>query len=282
MLENISISLVSKVGIFVAILLATILFAYFFNRIFSRFIRRSSIIIRNDPTNYQFLKHAISGLIYLLGLSLAIYSVPELKRIASTFLAGAGIFAIAVGFASQHALSNIISGIFIIIFKPFRVNDRLRLPSDLSGIVEDITLRHTIIRDFENRRIIIPNSVISEEVIINSDFGDDRICLWFEVKVSFEADITLAQQILKEEACKHPLHIDNRTLKEIEDGVDIIKTKVLEIEQYALKLRAWIWTKNAGSAFDLRCDLLEQVIMRFREEGIEMPYPHVTYVNKVE
>jgi len=70
-------------------------------------------------------------------------------------LAGAGILAVAVGFASQAALSNIISGVFVVIFKPFRVGDRLKI-NELTGVVEDITLRHTVIRDLENKRIIIP------------------------------------------------------------------------------------------------------------------------------
>jgi len=101
--------------------------------------------------------------------------MPNLRALASSFLAGAGILAVAVGFASQHALGNIISGVFIVIFKPFRVTDRVKL-RELTGVVEDITLRHTIIRDFENKRIIIPNFLISEEIIVNSNFEDDRIC----------------------------------------------------------------------------------------------------------
>ena len=159
--------------IFIASLAATLILAWLFNRLFSRFIKQSSIIIKNDPTNYQFLKHFISAIIYIVGLGVAVYSIPPLRNIATPLLGGAGILAVAIGFASQNALSNLISGVFIIMFKPFRVNDRLRIRDTLAGIVEDITLRHTVIRDFENRRIIVPNSVMNQEIIINADFIAD-------------------------------------------------------------------------------------------------------------
>lgn len=143
----------------VIIFVVTIVVAFIFQKLYSRFINHSSGVMKNDPTNYKFVGHAMSAIIYLVGFGWAIYEIPQMRQIANSLLAGAGILAVAAGFASQHALSNIISGLFIIIFKPFRVNDRLLLRETMQGFVEDITLRHTVIRDFENRRIIIPNTV---------------------------------------------------------------------------------------------------------------------------
>ncbi|MEL7342009.1 MAG: mechanosensitive ion channel domain-containing protein, partial [Bacteroidota bacterium] len=151
------------------IFLATMIVATIFNRAMKRFIRRSTEELSNDPTNYQFLRRAILVIIYSIGISLTIYAIPGLKTLAQSVLAGAGIAAVAIGFASQNALSNIISGIFIVVFKPFRVNDRIVVRDTITGVVEDITLRHTIIRNFQNRRVILPNSMISEEVIVNAD-----------------------------------------------------------------------------------------------------------------
>ena len=127
-----------NIGIFLSIIIATVVCAFLINRFFLRLIRRSTHEMQNDPTNYQFLRHALNAIIYLVGFGIAIYTMPGLRALASSLLAGAGILAVAVGFASQHALSNIISGIFIVIFKPFRINDRLQV-RQLSGIVEDIT-----------------------------------------------------------------------------------------------------------------------------------------------
>ncbi len=267
-------------GIFIGIVIVTLVVGYSFNRLFRRFIRKSTLIMNNDPTNYHFLRHAITAIIYLVGFSWAVYSVPELRTVANSLLAGAGILAVAVGFASQHALSNIISGLFIVIFKPFRVNDRLKIRDTLSGIVEDITLRHTVIRDFENRRILIPNTVISNEVIINSDFGDDKICLWLDIGISYDSDIDLAKQIIEDEALKHPMHIDNRTPAQLEAGEGVVRIRVISLDDSSVLIRAWIWAENNANAFAMKCDLLESLKKRFDKEGIEIPFPHRTIVEK--
>ena len=96
------------IGLFLIITAGTVITAIVVNWLFRRFLKRSTLIMRNDPTNYVFLRHALTGLIYVLGFSWAIYSLPNLRAVANSLLAGAGILAVAVGFASQHALSNII------------------------------------------------------------------------------------------------------------------------------------------------------------------------------
>lgn len=260
------------IGVFTGILIATLITASVFSRLFKGFIRRSTTIMKNDPTSYLFLRHSITALIYLVGFSLAVYALPPLRGLAGSLLAGAGILAVAVGFASQHALSNIISGLFIVIFKPFRVNDRLRIRDNLNGMVEDITLRHTVIRDFENRRILIPNSVISEEVVINSDFGDDFICKWLELTLVHDSDIDLAKQIMAEEAVAHPLHIDNRKPEDVEAGKPVVIVRVIALDERGIRLRAYIWAKDAADAFVLSCDLYETIKKRFDAAGIKLTF----------
>jgi small conductance mechanosensitive channel len=134
-----------------------------------------------------------------------VYAIPSLRTLAKSLLAGAGIVAVAIGFASQAALSNIIAGVFIVIFKPFRVKDRVTVKDTINGVIEDITLRHTVIRNFQNRRVIIPNSMISEEIIVNSDIIESKICKWIEIGISYGSDIDLAKSIMAEEAQNHPL-----------------------------------------------------------------------------
>lgn len=262
------------------IIVATFILAYMFRRFFNRFILNSTRIVKNDPTNYKFLKHALSSLIYIVGFSIAVWRIESLRTVASSLLAGAGILAVAVGFASQAALSNIISGLFIIIYKPFSVNDRITVRDTLRGVVEDITLRHTIIRDFENRRIVIPNSVISDEVVVNADLGDQKVCRFIEVGISYDSDIKKARQIMQEEALKHPLHLDNRTPEQVEEGADEIPVRVLSFGESSVNLRAWVWAANQADGFTMQCELLESIKERFDAEGIEIPFPYRTLVFK--
>ena len=267
------------ISVFVGILVATFIVAYLVNRFFLRLIRRSTEIMKNDPTNYLFLRHTISALIYLTGFGVAIYMMPNLRALASSLLAGAGILAVAVGFASQHALSNIIGGVFIVLFKPFRINDRLEIKG-MVGIVEDITLRHTIIRNFENQRIIIPNAIISEEVIVNANYGDDIICKWIDIGISYDSDIDKAKAIMQDEVMKHPLHIDRRTPEQIENGEPEVVVRVLALGDFAVTLRAWAWANDPADGFVLSCDLFESIKKRFDAEGIEIPFPYRTIVFK--
>ena len=266
----------------VAIIAGTILLATIVKRAFSGYIKRSSRELDNDPTNYKFLQHALVAVIYLSGFSFAFWNIPLLQHIAQSALAGAGILAIAVGFASQQALGNVISGLFIVMFKPYRINDRILVRNDLRGIVEDINLRHTVIRNFENQRIIIPNSIISNEVLVNSNFEDDKICKFMEFGISYGSDLDLAKKIMKDEAEAHPNCIDNRSQEDIENGVSKVTVRLVMFAESSVNLRAWVWAADPPSAFVMGCDLNESIKKRFDAEGIVIPFPQrtISYLDK--
>ena len=265
---------IASIGLFLAVAAGTVVTAIIVNWMFRRFLKRSTLIMHNDPTNYVFLRHALSGLIYVLGFGWAIYTLPNMRAVANSMLAGAGILAVAVGFASQHALSNIISGVFIIIFKPFRVNDRLRFQSGMTGIVEDITLRHVVIRDFQSRRILIPNSVISNEVIVNSDFGEDKVCRWVEPLITYDTDLELARKIMQEEASKHPLLLDWRSEEDVAAGAPLVQVRAVGLEENGCRLRAYLWAENDKEGFELSCDFTERIHIRFQQEAVKFAMPH--------
>jgi small conductance mechanosensitive channel len=265
------------------IFITTIIVAFIFQKLYSNFIKHSSRVMNNDPTNYKFVGHSMSAVIYLVGFGWAIYAIPQMRQVANSLLAGAGILAVAAGFASQHALSNVISGLFIIIFKPFRVNDRLLIRDTMQGFVEDITLRHTVIRDFENRRIIIPNSVISDEVIINFDFSNDKIVRPIDLNVAMNSNIDLIRTIIQEEIAKHPLFLDNRTSKDIEMGKPQVPVRVIGFTTIGITIRAWTWAIDAGKAYELACDVMESIKNKFDEAGVEMALANknFTYLKNV-
>lgn len=260
-------------------LIGTFILAYSFNFFIKRALNSNIISIKGDITKYRFLRHFLTAIIVLVGLGFAIHSVPELKTLANSMLAGAGILAVAVGFASQEALGNIISGIFLVLFKPFKINDRVEIGNKF-GIVEDITLRHTVIRNLENKRIILPNSVVSKEVIINNDLIDEKVCVHFLVGISYESDIDKAKNIVFEEALKHPSLIDARTREEIIEGRPIVNVRVVALAESSIDIKAWLWAKDTGEGFEMKCDLYESVKKRFDKEGIEIPYPHRTVIQK--
>lgn len=268
--------------IFLAVILATIAFVWLFNFIFNRYVKRNIKRLNADPTNYQFIRHFLTGIFYMIGFGWALLTLPNMKAVAHTLLAGAGVITLVAGLASQQALSNITSGLFLVIFKPFRINDRIKFRDVFTGTVEDITLRHTIIRDMENNRIVVPNAVISNEVLINLHLGDSRICKIIDVGIGYSSDINLAQTIMKEVVLAHPLHIDPRTEENIAAGEEAVNVRVVGLGASSVNIRTWAWAKDTADGFMLNCDLLKTIKERFEKEGIEIPYSYQNIVIKKE
>jgi len=236
--------------------------------------------LKLDPTMFKFLKNAISVLIWIIAIAMIIYMIPSLRAVAITLFAGAGIFVAIIGFAAQQAFANVISGLFIVLFKPFRVGDMIKVGSMEYGIVEDITLRHTVINNFENKRIIIPNSVISSETVVNDSIHEKKICRWVEVGVSYDTDVEKAISILQEVSAAHPSCIDNRTRTEKKNGVPQIRVRHLRFNDFSQDLRAYVWTDDPLLAIQMHSDINIELKKRFDAEGVEIPFPYRTIVYK--
>lgn len=260
----------------VAVLVVSFILARIVRMLIGRFFRRAAVKLKVDPTRYNFFKNAVDFLFFLVAIIIIFRSIPAFHAFGTTLLTGAGILAAIVGFASQSAFSNIVSGIFLVIFKPFSVGDRIRVGTLYTGDVEDITLRHVVIKDFENRRIVIPNTVISNETIVNSTLTEEKVCMFVEFHIAFESNIDQAMTIMQETCAAHPLCIDNRTPEELKKGEPKVAMRVIEITDFSVKLRAYTWASNPSLGFDLKCDLIKLVKERFDREGVEIPYPHRT------
>lgn len=249
--------------------------------IFDRFIREATQEESKDPTTYKFLSYITTALIYVVGIGLATYAFPQLQIIAKSALAGAGILAVVIGVASQEAIANVVGGIFIVFYKPFRVGDVLKIRDDMVGEVEDITLRHTVIKNYQNKRIVVPNAIINQEKLINYDLGQHRTCQWIEIGISYDSDVDLAKSIMEEEALAHPNLIDNRTPMAIANGDPKVIVRVISLDDSAVTLRAWAWARDYPSAFVMKCELLETIKKRFDAKNIEISFPHQTLVFKI-
>lgn len=269
-----------RYGAFIIGILAIAFFISSFLRlILSQFIKRYSNRIQADPTNFSFIKNSVSFIIYTTAIIIIFYTIPSLRALGTAMFAGAGIVAAIIGFASQKAFANIISGIFILIFKPFRVGDTIEFGQS-KGVVEEITLRHTVIKDYENRRVLVPNNTISDETIINSNVTDTKIRKHVTFGISYDSDVDKAMTIIKEEARKHPNFIDNRSDEDKKAGSEDVIVRVIGLSDFSVDLKAYIWTDSNDSSFVLMTDLYKSVKKRFDKEGVEIPFPYRTIVNK--
>jgi small-conductance mechanosensitive channel len=247
--------------------------------IISRRLMKSSRDMKIDPTKFYFFRNAINAILIIAAVIIIFYNIPKLKTFGLSLFAGAGILAAAIGFASQQAFSNIIGGIFLVLFKPFKVGDIIMVGTHF-GMVEDITLRHTVINGMENRRIVIPNSTMSSETILNSSLTDEKVCMFIEIGISYDSSIDRAFAIMVEEAKKHPNYLDNRNDQDKAEGKPPVITRVISFGDSSVNLRAQVWASDPIGGFNMKCDLLKSIKERFDQEGVEIPYPHRTIVYK--
>jgi small-conductance mechanosensitive channel len=262
-----------RILIFIAIIaITTIILGAITDKLLRYLLYRKQSNKDYDATGFKFLKHLIITVIYLLGFAFALIQIPEFKIIGHSVLAGAGMISLVAGLASQQALSNIVSGIFLVIFKPFRINDKITI-NNFVGTVEDINLRQVVLKDAENNRIIIPNAVISNQIIVNTNMHDTKSCKIIEIGIGYDSDVEKALEIMKDEIAKHPLFIDTRTAETKKQKAPLVIARVVALADSSVTLKAWAWAKNSTEGFVMYCDLLQSIKKRFDEANIDIPYP---------
>lgn len=270
-----------KTVVFIGIIMvATFVIAYSFKYLTEKYIEKLVLTKHIDPTSYVFAKKVITAIIYIIGISFALVQIPEMKIVGHSLLAGAGILSLVAGLASQQALSNIMSGFLIVMFKPFKINDRITFNQTYTGIVEEINLRQVVLRDFENNRVIVPNSVISTQVVVNANLTETKVCKMIEIGIGYDSDIGKALNIMEDEIKKHPLHIDNRTPEDIQNNVPEVVSRVVALADSSVTLKAWAYSDSASNGFIMYCDLLRSIKERFDQEKIEIPYSYQNVILK--
>lgn len=262
------------------IILGAWLISKLIKRTIKRYFKKQDSDQFDNQTNVTFLSNGVNFVFFLAATILIFYTIPPLRALGVTLFAGAGVLAAVIGFASQAAFSNIIGGIFIVIFKPFRVGDMLKVGTLEWGIVEDITLRHTVIRSFQNERYIIPNNTMSNENILNASIGESRNCMFVEMGISYDSDVDQAMKIMREEALKHPSCKDYRTAKDLAEGKPQVIVRLIGFGDSSVNLRAYVWADDPITGFIMKTELFKSIKQRFDNEGVEIPFPHRTLVYK--
>jgi small-conductance mechanosensitive channel len=243
------------------------------------FLRKNLTKEKFGVTRLKFTRNSLRFIFGLVGFLIIMFTVPVFRKQAGYIFSGAGILAAIIGFAAKDAISNLIGGLFIVLFRPFRVGDYIKLTENREGIIDDITLRHTIITTFENKRLIIPNSVISTESVLNVTIHETKILSFNNFHIGLYADIDNAKKIIIEEASKLDFVIDNRTPEEIIKNIPEFDVRLVEVTETALIIRAYIWLNDPLKEFQMKSLFIEAVHKRFLDEQIDLPIPMRKLVN---
>lgn len=254
----------SKIILVVIAFAVASVFVLFIRRYFSRLVKDH--IVKDHAgkeTAFRLIQRVIIIIIYLIVAFFAISMFfPGLSGWITSLLIGAGFLAIVIGMAAQRSLGNIFSGINIILTRPIRIGDAVVLRNEY-GTVEDIALRHTVIKTWDNRRLMIPNSVLDDEIVINYSITDPKKLFPIVVSVPYDTDVEKAAKIMVEEAKKH-----QNVLKELEPIF-----QVLDFGEGAITLRLLFLAKDQPTAFGTGCDLRRAIKNRFDKEKIKISCP---------
>jgi small-conductance mechanosensitive channel len=173
---------------------------------------------------------------------------------------------LAIGFALQDVIKNFVAGVFIFTDRPFRIGDWIEW-GDNAGVVEDISLRVTRVRTFDNELLTVPNAQLANDVLKNP-VDADELRLKFVFGIGYGDDIEQATEIILEEADRHEGILDDP-----EPSVRLIE---LGDSSVGLQSRIWIGDPSRGEFVKVRGEYVQAVKKRFDEEGIDIPYPNRT------
>jgi len=209
--------------------------------------------------------------IFLIGTALII-TLKHFDYDILSLVAALGIGSLAIGLAAKDTLANMISGFTLMIDRPFRIGDRIQLAGGQWGDVLDIGLRSTKIKTGDNTLLIIPNSELCNSSLVNMSFPDIRSKAKITVGVAYSADVAKVKALLKEIALSVPA-------VEREPAPEAFLTTFGES---SLNVSLFLWVKDYNHVMQVTDSINSMIINRFRESGIDIPYPTRTVVLEKE
>ena len=203
------------------------------------------------------------GSYYLILILFLISALRELGFNLSVLLGAAGVFSVAIGFASQTSASNLISGLFLVAERPFTVGDIIRVGTT-TGEVLSIDLLSVKLRTFDNLFVRLPNeSLIKSEVTTLTRFPIRRIDVM--IGVAYKEDLKKVRTVLAHVANKNPLCLEEPAPLYVFQGFG----------ESSLDIQYSVWAKRENY-LNLKNSIHEEIKNAFDEHNIEIPFPHRT------
>lgn len=212
----------------------------------------------NNLTN-TFLANAMKVIIVTVGIITLLSQYDAFKDVLKSLLTNSAILVAVVGFTLQNSIKNVIAGTLLLSADTFKVGDRVRIPKeDISGEIEELTLRHAKIKLATSERAIVPNYLLNDAVVINNNLDNDETCYALVIPVPINSDIRRAKEIVESVVNAHPDILKNR-----DSSVILTNYQLTSIEIHAM-----IWTKNIDDSFRVLSELRLEIAEEFLEKGI--------------
>jgi moderate conductance mechanosensitive channel len=254
-------------------ILIVLVIAFIVTTILKKIIRKFFKVNRGANEKYgnqrtlTLMKLVESVLVYVVNFIVIIASLEALNVPITSVLAGAGVVGLAVGFGAQNLVKDIITGFFILLEDQFSVGDYVRI-GQFEGFIQEIGLRTTRLKSFTGEVHILPNG----SILSVTNFSRTNSVAIVDVNISYESDIKYAESVI--EALLEELP------HKYEDMVE--KPQLLGVQMFGgseVTLRITSEVKPMKHNIIAR-DLRKEIKLRLDQKGIEIPYPHMVFLNK--
>ncbi|QCJ46053.1 MULTISPECIES: mechanosensitive ion channel family protein [Haloprofundus] len=225
----------------------------------------------HDETVRTLADSVMAAVVWVLALAVGLMLAGFGTVIAALGVFG-GALALAVGFAAQDLIGNFVAGVFILKDKPFEVGDWIEV-GDITGRVEDIDLRVTRVRTFDNERITVPNGELANNPLKNP-VAYDRLRQQFVFGIGYGDDIDHAKEAILDEV--------NRVPEVLDDPAPDVRVTELADSYVGLNTRFWVDEPNRSDFVRIQSDVVQNVKERLDAEGIDMPYPYRQLTGSVD
>ncbi len=214
-----------------------------------------------DRTTVSFMQQFGTALIWVIMIILYAHLIPVLRSMGTALLAGASIASVVIGLAAQSTLGNLVAGIAITIYRPFRLGDTIQVAAPTGteiGSVEIITLGYTTLRTADGRLIVVPNALAASQVSINLGSTFAPWPLAIVIRVSRDADLEAAQ--------KQALSL----AAEVVGEAAVRGSFLTKVEAAAAVLELRIQAPDAASRDKVRATLLSRLAQRLTDPGLSI------------
>lgn len=229
-------------------------------RIAINLMKKGMLRASMDETLVTFLSNVIYGFAMAVVIISALGQVGVSTTSAAAVLGGA---AIAIGLSLQGQLSSLAAGVILILFRPFKRGDFVKIGGEM-GVVDEIKIIHTVLKSPDNQFVVVPNNNVTTQIITNfSALPTRRVDL--TIGIGYGSDLLKAKTILKEMIDAEP--------RRLEEPAAAIMVKDLGESSVDFAVRFWV---NSSDWWSTRCDMIERIKLRFDAEDIEIPFPQRT------
>ena len=249
----------------VVFIVVCIFILFVVNTIFNRVLKWSNNI------NLKFIKSFIDVVLVVIFTYSYLSQFEVTKDISKTLLQSGTLLIALATFAAQRVLSNVISGIAISSSKPFNIGDKVKVISTggnivSEGIIIDINLRHTIIKKYDGQCDIIPNSIMDESIISNTNLIEN-VGNFIELEVSYDSDVDLACNIMKR------VIVDNVLTLNSDETTSVT---VKDFSSNGIVLRVLVISASLDDSFKACSEIRKEILNQFKLNGVSIPYQTIT------